>query len=109
VLAWSGEVAEARDELQQAIRFADARGEHWVLFECAARLALLEIEVGADATQRCAQLDPLAAMLGHGGSERQYAQAIRALARLGADDGPFRSRNATVAIAGIPGSSRPSR
>jgi DNA-binding SARP family transcriptional activator len=91
VLAWSGEVAPARDELQQAIHFADALGDHWVQFECAARLALLEIEVGADATQLCAQLDPLAAVLGQGGSERPYARAICALARLDADDGPFLS------------------
>ena len=32
---------------------------------------------------------PLAAKLGHSGSERQYARAISALARLGADDEPF--------------------
>ena len=89
VLAWSGAVAEAHDELKQAIRFADARGDHWVQFECTARLALLEIEVGADAMQLCAQLNPLAAKLGHCGSEQQYARAIGALARLGADDGPF--------------------
>jgi DNA-binding SARP family transcriptional activator len=91
VLAWSGEVAEAHDELQQAIRFADAHGDHWVQFECAARLALLEIEAGADVMELCAQLDPLAAKLGQRGSERQYAQAIRALAWLGDDDTPFLS------------------
>ena len=91
VLAWSGSVDQARHELKQAIQFADARGDHWVQFECAARLALLEIEVDADATDLCAQLHPLAAKLGHGGSERQYARAISALARLDADDEPFRS------------------
>ncbi len=91
VLAWSGDVAEARDELEQAIRFADARGDHWVQFECAARLALLEIEAGADATELCARLDLLAALLGEHGSERQYAQAVRALARLSDDDAPFLS------------------
>ena len=91
VLAWSGNADQARHELEQAIQFADARGDHWVQFECAARLALLEIEVDADATDLCAQLHPLAAKLGHGGSERQYARAISALARLDTDDEPFRS------------------
>jgi tetratricopeptide (TPR) repeat protein len=91
VLAWSGEAAEAQEELQQAIRIADANGDHWVQFECAARLALLQIEIGTDATELCTRLDTLAGKLGHHGSERPYAQAIHALARLNGDDGPFLS------------------
>ena len=48
-------------------------------FECSARLALFELEAGADAAagRLCAQLGPLAEKLGEG-SERAYAAAVGA-------------------------------
>jgi DNA-binding SARP family transcriptional activator/tetratricopeptide (TPR) repeat protein len=81
VLAWSGDTVGAVAALSTAIRIADTRGDHWAQFECAARLALLQIESGGDPTAACADLEPLATQLGQRGSELAYARAICALAR----------------------------
>ena len=86
VHAWAGEAPAARAALAQAVRLAGARGDHWAEFECAARLALLEIEEGRPAIELCAQLGPMAAHLGPSGSEPAYAAAISALAALGEGD-----------------------
>ena len=80
VQAWRGEVDDARTALARAIDLAAGRGDHWVTFECTARLALLELETGdvAAAGPLCARLTPLADKLGDG-SEQPYAAAISAL------------------------------
>jgi tetratricopeptide (TPR) repeat protein len=80
VLAWDGDLAGARQELQQAITQARFRHDHWAAFECSARLALLEIESGNQAEDLLDPLDELAERLGPSGSEAAYARAIRALA-----------------------------
>ena len=86
VQAWRGDVGSARAALGRAAALAAARSEHWVAFECTARLALLELEAGAvdAAGLLCGQLGPLAAKLGEG-SEQPYAAAINALYRVGHD------------------------
>jgi hypothetical protein len=83
VQAWRGHVDDARAALLRAIDLAARHGDHWVTFECTARLALLELETGqvAAAGPLCAHLTPLADRLGHG-SEQPYAAAISALAAL---------------------------
>jgi DNA-binding SARP family transcriptional activator len=87
VQAWRGDVEAARAALTQAIDLAAARGQHWVSFECTARLALLELEAGErDAPgPLCAQLTVLAGRFGEG-SEQPYAQAISALDRIARGD-----------------------
>jgi tetratricopeptide (TPR) repeat protein len=80
VQAWRGDVGSARAALGRAADLAAARSEHWVAFECTARLALLELEAGdVDAAgPLCVQLATLASKLGEG-SERPYAAAVAAL------------------------------
>ena len=80
VRAWNGETEEARHALTKATELSTARADHWITFECTARLALIELEAGAlDAAEPlCAQLATLAAKLGHG-SEGPYARAICSL------------------------------
>jgi tetratricopeptide (TPR) repeat protein len=80
VRAWKGELDGARAALTRAIELATARADHWVVFECTARLALLELEAGAvdPAAPLCARIASLAGKLGEG-SEAPYASAIGAL------------------------------
>jgi hypothetical protein len=80
VRAWSGDTAIARAALREAIMIAEARSDLWVQFECAARLALLDIECGDRPAELCEQLTVLADRLGGGGSEPAYARAITAVA-----------------------------
>jgi DNA-binding SARP family transcriptional activator len=77
--AWRGHLDAARHALTTAIELASASTDHWMTFECTARLALFELEAGADAAagRLCAQLGPLADKLGDG-SERAYAVAVGA-------------------------------
>jgi DNA-binding SARP family transcriptional activator len=84
VRAWAGELPGARAALAQAIDLATVGGDHWAIFECTARLAVLELEAGDvdSAWARCETLGPLAARLGTRGSETAYAAAIAALAAL---------------------------
>jgi tetratricopeptide (TPR) repeat protein len=90
VEAWRGDVAAARDALTAAIELATRSTDHWIAFECTARLSLLELEAGdAEAGGRTsALLRPLAEKLGEG-SERAYADGMVALHELasGAPDG----------------------
>jgi tetratricopeptide (TPR) repeat protein len=89
VQAWAGQVPEARAAFARAIELATTGGDHWPVFECTARLAVLEIEAGAHPTAMAlsGQLGPLAAKLGEGGSEAAYARAVCVLAALtGGDD-----------------------
>jgi len=90
VEAWRGDVAAARAALSAAIELATVSTDHWITFECTARLALLELEAGnADAGERLAVLlPPLAEKLGEG-SERAYADGVVALHELvgGVPDG----------------------
>jgi tetratricopeptide (TPR) repeat protein len=87
VLAWNGDVDGARDALRQAIALAAARDDHWAVFECSARLALLEIDAGisSSADSIIAELTPAAARLGPGGSESTFAAAIATLQSVGED------------------------
>ena len=79
--------AGARDALGRAIALAARHGDHWVTFECTARLALLELESGnVEAAERlCPDLVPLASKLGEG-SEQPYATAIDALGAIARSD-----------------------
>lgn len=84
VRAWNGDLDGAREALTQAVALAQAKEDHWVTFECTARLALLEIDLG-DPRNAALLLNDLAASadrLGQGGSEAQFAAAITALHRL---------------------------
>ena len=70
--------------LGHAIQFATPHDDHWTTFECAARLALLEIETGQHRRHRssASSSHPLAAKLGHGaasGSTRGRSRALAAL------------------------------
>jgi DNA-binding SARP family transcriptional activator len=84
VRAWAGDLTAARTALNRAIELATARSNHWVSFECTARLALLELEAGTldAAAPLCAGLSALAGMLGDG-SEGMYAAAIDAVLAVG--------------------------
>jgi DNA-binding SARP family transcriptional activator/tetratricopeptide (TPR) repeat protein len=88
--AWRGDSGAARAALTRAIELATRSTDHWIMFECIARLVLLELEEGAvdAAGVLCAQLGPLAEKLSEG-SERAYAAGISAVQALagGADDG----------------------
>jgi DNA-binding SARP family transcriptional activator len=88
--AWRGDSDAARAALTRAIELATRSTDHWIMFECIARLVLLELEEGAvdAAGVLCAQLGPLADKLSEG-SERAYAAGISAvhLIARGADDG----------------------
>jgi hypothetical protein len=87
VRAWNGDLDGARLALREAIRLAAAREDHWAEFECSARLALLEIDIGdpGEAEPLVRDLPPAAARLGPGGSEAAFALAIAALHRLVAE------------------------
>ncbi|MFN2607326.1 MAG: BTAD domain-containing putative transcriptional regulator [Acidimicrobiales bacterium] len=87
VEAWRGDLRAARAAMRRAIDLAAGRADHWATFECTARLALLELEAGAvDAAESLsAELAPLASKLGDG-SERPYAAAIGAIARIARGD-----------------------
>jgi DNA-binding SARP family transcriptional activator len=80
VEAWRGNADAARDALTTAIELARASTDHWMAFECTARLALFELEAQSDesAGRLCAQLSPLAQKLGEG-SEQAYAAAVCAV------------------------------
>ena len=84
VRAWNGDVGGARLALIEAIRLAAARDDHWAVFECSARLVLLETDVGDPGAARPLLRDLAAAAtrLGAGGSEARFASAIAALHRL---------------------------
>ena len=101
VEAWRGRVDNARDGLTRAIELAILSTEHWMTFECTARLALFELETGADesAGRLCAQLGPLADKLGEG-SERTYADGLCALYATvtGAEDGEQRLDEAVAGL-----------
>lgn len=84
VRAWNGDVDGARHALGEAVTIAAARDDHWAVFECSARLLLLEVDVGDPGVARplLPELAPAAARLGAGGSEARFASAIAALHRL---------------------------
>jgi DNA-binding SARP family transcriptional activator len=84
VRAWNGDIDGSRHALTEAITLAAARDDHWVVFECSARLLLLEADVGdpGESEPLISELAPAAARLGTGGSEPQYACAIVALHRV---------------------------
>jgi hypothetical protein len=87
VEAWRGDVPAARRALSTAIDLATESTDHWITFECTARLALLEFEVGdVDAAGRAsARLTPLADKLGKG-SEQAYADGMAALHQIAAGE-----------------------
>jgi tetratricopeptide (TPR) repeat protein len=98
VQAWNGDVAGARQALGRAIELASARGDHWAVFECTARLALLELDVGDPATagSLTGRLAEVAGEFG-GGSEPAYATAIAALHGLAVGTSTEGSLHAAVA------------
>jgi DNA-binding SARP family transcriptional activator len=80
---WRGNTDVARAALAEAIVLATASTDHWITFECTARLALVELEEGAPerAVELCGQLAPLAEKLGEG-SEQPYAAAVAAVSEI---------------------------
>jgi hypothetical protein len=80
VEAWRDDVAAACNALSTAIELATVSTDHWIAFECTARLALVELQAGKveAAGRTAALLRPLADKLGQG-SERTYADGIVAL------------------------------
>jgi len=101
VEAWRGDVDAARQALAEAIELATVSTDHWIAFECAARLALLELEAGdiEAAGRPSALLPPLAEKLGEG-SERAYADGVVALHELmsGRADGAARLDDAVTRL-----------
>jgi tetratricopeptide (TPR) repeat protein len=101
VEAWRGRIDAARDGLTSAIELASSSTDHWMTFECTARLALFELEAGADeaAGRLCAELAPLAEKLGEG-SERAYAAAVSAVHStvVGTPDGEERLDGAVAGL-----------
>jgi DNA-binding SARP family transcriptional activator len=81
--AWRGDVAAARRALATAIELATVSTDHWIAFECTARLALLELEAGdvEAAGHASAMMPPLADKLGEG-SEQAYADGVVGLCEL---------------------------
>ena len=87
VRTWEGDLDGAREALARAVDLARGEDDHWVTFECTARLALLELDVG-DPNHAAPLIDALAASaarLGSVGSEGTFAAAIAALHRLVGD------------------------
>jgi hypothetical protein len=84
VRAWNGDVEGARGALRDAISLGAAQDDHWAVFECSARLLLMEADVGDPGHARplLPELAHAAARLGTGGSETRFASAIVALHRL---------------------------
>jgi DNA-binding SARP family transcriptional activator/tetratricopeptide (TPR) repeat protein len=91
VRRWEGDIEGARSALAKAARLARARGDPWAEFECTSALVAAELEAGRarNAAALCAELEPLAAKLGEGGTEGQLVQTLAALAAAagGAPDG----------------------
>lgn len=89
VRAWNGDLGGARRALREAVFLAAERDDHWAVFECSARLLLLEVDVGDPDEVRplLRELAPAAARLGGGGSEARFAAAIAALHRVAGDPG----------------------
>ncbi|HVE45537.1 MAG TPA: BTAD domain-containing putative transcriptional regulator [Acidimicrobiales bacterium] len=101
VRTWNGDLDGARAALTLAIALAGAKEDHWVTFECTARLALLEIELG-DPHNAAPLLDDLATSadrLGQIGSETRFAVAITALYRF--VDDPAASAQLQAAIGAL--------
>jgi hypothetical protein len=98
---WRGNAGAARAALAQAIVLATTSTDHWIAFECTARLALLELEEAAadGAVGLCARLAPLAEKLGEG-SEQAYAAAVAAVSEiaLGEPEGEERLDQAVAAL-----------
>lgn len=84
VRGWNGDVEGARGALREAISLGAAQDDHWAVFECSARLLLMEADVGDPGKARplLPELAHAAARLGTGGSETRFASAIVALHRL---------------------------
>lgn len=87
VRQWNGDVDGARVALRRAVELAAAKQDHWAVFECTARLAVLAIDRGDDdgAGALVEELVSAAARLGSGGSETKFAAAVAALHGLAGD------------------------
>ncbi len=101
---WRGNANGAREALRAAIGLAKVSTDHWIAFECNARLALLELELGdIDAASRAsARLTALAEKLGEG-SERPYADGVVAVGEIaqGETDGDERLDDAIARLTQI--------
>jgi DNA-binding SARP family transcriptional activator len=100
VRTWEGDLDGAREALGRAVALARAKEDHWVNFECTARLALLELDVG-EPRRAASLMDDLAASaarLGSVGSEGAFAAAIAALCRLVDDPAATSQFDAAVRI-----------
>lgn len=84
---YAGEHAQARAELERAIRIARREGEHWSECDCLSHLVLMALEEGrpGEAREACAALLAVAAKMGEG-SEAPFAEALLAVSRLALDE-----------------------
>jgi hypothetical protein len=88
VRQWNGDVDGARVALRRAVALAAVKEDHWAVFECTARLALLAIDRCDDGSGALvADLVSAAARLGSGGSETRFAAAVAALHGFAGDAG----------------------
>ncbi len=83
VRAFKGLDAEATPLLERAAELAAAEGDPWCESQALSRIARMALEHGRprETIERCTALEPLVARLSEG-SERPFAEALRALARL---------------------------
>jgi transcriptional regulator with XRE-family HTH domain len=88
VKRWEGDDERARNALTRGANLARERGDPWAEFECMAALAAAELEAGQPnvVTALCEALEPLAAKIGEGGSERAMIDALAALAATARDE-----------------------
>ena len=88
VRQWNGDPDGARVALRRAVALAAVKEDHWAVFECTARLALLAIDQCDDGSGALvAELVSAAARLGSGGSETRFAAAVAALHAFAGDAG----------------------
>jgi len=79
---YDGELDEALQDFERALRLAQRDGDHWWECYCLMRLAMIELERGhpSQALQWCQILNPIAQQMGKG-SEAPFAAALEAIAR----------------------------
>jgi DNA-binding SARP family transcriptional activator/DNA polymerase III delta prime subunit len=79
---YNGELNEALEEFEQALRIAQRDGDHWWECYCLMRLIMIELERAhpSQALQWCQVLNPIAQQMGNG-SEAPFAAALEAIAQ----------------------------
>jgi hypothetical protein len=88
VRRWEGDTDGARQALTKGAALAREKGDPWAEFECTSALAAVELEAGRSdvVIALCRALEPLAAKIGEGGTERPLVDALAALAATARDE-----------------------